>query len=566
MAEICRRLDGIPLAIELAAARVAGLPLDEIANRISESFDLLIARGHSRPARHQTLRAALEWSHELLSEPERSVFRRLGVFSGGWTLAAAEFVCPGVGVDARDVADLLAALVEQSLAVLEGESGEMRYRLLEPVRLQAQGYLAASNESENVRNRHRAYFVQFAERAGPEMHRAEQAAWAGRIDRDLDNLRSAVRSAETASDADTALRIAGALWWYLWVRGRMRDGLRWLESARDKADVTPMARMAGLRAAGMLLGATGQSDAAAASAGALIELARGAGDHAEIGRALTLRGMEHFRSGDPVGAEPVFVEALAEARIADNAMLIPNALVNLGQIAAARGDLERAEDLYREGLERFEAEGDLWGVAYASNNLSCLLRDRGEVGEAVRLSLRATELLDQIGDRFYVIFALEDLARAVARTGRWGAAAQLFGAANGLRLATGALLPPGGQGEHDRDLEQLRSQLGERRFAKAWQTGREERLALLLAELRGVGTPDRRGTPAAGGPGGQLTARELEVAKLIERGFTNRQVADALVITPGTVGVHVEHILAKLDLQSRHQVGDWIRAQEAPTD
>jgi len=567
VAEICGRLDGIPLALELAATRVAGLTLEQIAERLRASFAVLIGGGRSRPARQQTLRATLEWSHDLLSTAERAVFRRMGAFTGGWTMPAAEFVCAGDGVNVEDVADLVAGLVEKSLVVLDERDGDARYRFLEPVREYAHGQLAASDESERTRDRHRAFFVNYAERAGPEMHRAEQAAWMRRLDRDLDNLRLAVRTAHARSDAESALRLAGALWWYLWVRGHLREGLQWLEPALGQDDVSEHAKIAGLGAAAMLLGSLGRSDEAAARAAEMVALARRVGDIAGAARAATLLAMELFRRGDPEQALPLFEDALAGAREAAHPMLLGNALVNLGQVLRQNGAPGRAEDLYRQGLAQFEGAGDVWGIAYAANNLAYLLLRRGEHEEAACLSAQAVRLLAGLGDRFYLIFAVEDLARASATAGYGRSAARLFGAAHALRLATGALLPPGGREEYQRDLGGIRAHLGERAFEGAWTEGECRPLDVLGDE---TDPPAQKPTPSPvaglGGSGGLLTQRELEVARLIGRGRSNRQIAEQLVITAGTAGVHVEHILRKLDMQSRHQVADWARARGLVND
>jgi non-specific serine/threonine protein kinase len=562
VAEICSRLDGIPLALEMAASRVAGLPLDQIAERLRGSFDLLISKGRAQPARHQTLRATLEWSHDLLAGAERAVFRRLGAFAGGWTMRAAEFVCAGEGVEAGDVADVLASLVEKSLVVLDERDGEVRYRFLEPVRAYAQGRLAAAGESEGARDRHRAFFVMYAERAGPEMHRAEQAAWMRRLDRDLDNLRRAVRTAHARSDAESVLRLAGALWWYLWVRGHLREGLQWLEPALAADNISERARIAGLGAAAMLLGSLGRSEEAVARAEAMLSLAPRVGDRAEMARAATLLAIESARRGEPERALPLFERALADGRAAKHPMLIANALVNLGQVRRLVGELAPAEDLYRQGFAEFERLGDVWGIAYAANNLAYLLRQKGDPEQAARLSAQAVRLLTGLGDRFYLISAVEDLARASADARRSRSAARLFSAAHALRLATGALLAPGGREEYERDLGRVRAALGESAFAKAWAEGEQHPLDVLGEEAEPP--PERPALDAAaalGGPGGLLTPRELEVVRLIGRGRSNRQIAEKLVITAGTAGVHVEHILRKLDLQSRHQVADWARAR-----
>jgi DNA-binding CsgD family transcriptional regulator len=248
-------------------------------------------------------------------------------------------------------------------------------------------------------------------------------------------------------------------------------------------------------------------------------------------------------------------------------MLIGNALVNLGQVVRQRGEPGRAEELYQEGLAQFESVGDVWGIAYAANNLAYLLLRRGEHEEAARLSAQAVRLLTGLGDRFYLIFAVEDLARASVTAGRSRSAARLFGAAHALRLSSGALLPPGGREEYQRDLGRVRADLGELSFERAWTEGERRPLDVLADE---VDPPTEESTPGPaaglGGAGGLLTPRELDVARLIGRGHSNRQIAEELVITVGTAGVHVEHILRKLDMQSRHQVADWARAHGLVND
>ena len=570
VAEICTRLDGIPLALELAATRVAGLPLEQIAERLRGSFALLIGNGRRRPERHQTLRATLEWSHQLLSPAEQALFRRLGAFAGSWTMSAAESVCAGAGVAASDIGDLLAGLVEKSLVGLEAVDGETRYRFLAPVHEYAQGQLAASGESDVIRNRHCDFYVREAERARPELHRAEQAGWLRRLDRDFDNLRTAIKTAHDRADSERALRLAGALWWYLWVRGYLREGVRWLEPAIGSSEVSAQARLAGLGAATMLLGALGRSHEATAYADEMMALANQVGDRAEVARAATLLGLERLRSGDLAGTRPLFETALVHALAAGDPMMIAHARVNLGSVLP-RAEAEDAEDLYRQGLAEFEAVGDQWGIAYAANNLATLLRERGEPATAAGLSARAVRLLANLGDRFYLIFAVEDLARALPAVPRGETVACLFGAAHGLRQATGALLSPGSREEYERGVAAVRRDLGEVAFAAAWAAGMRRPLDDLVneamaPETRARGSQGPGGEAALAGPAGALTPREREVACLIGQGYSNRQIADELVITVGTAGIHVEHILRKLELRSRHQVATWARAHGLVTD
>jgi predicted ATPase/DNA-binding CsgD family transcriptional regulator len=563
VAEICRRLDGIPLALELAATQVGGLPLEQIAERLRGSFASLLGQRRARSARHQTLRATLEWSYELLAPFEQAAFRRLGALAGGWSTAAAEAICTCGDVNRADVVDVLASLVNKSLVVLDESDGEARYRFLEPVREYAQGQLAASADSQASRDRQRAYFVAFAERSEPELHRFDQAMWLRRLDRDLDNIRLAVRTGRAHSDAESVLRLAGALWWYLWIRGNLREGLEWLDGLLDVSDVSERARLVGLRAAAMLLGALGRTTEASNRAAELMALAERMGDFAETARAATLAGLEQFRAANIEGAFLFFERALTDARRAEHPMLVGNALVNLGSIMLERHAVGQAEQLCREGLAQLQAEGDVWGIAYATNILAGLVRRQGHNEQAAQLSGKAVRLLASLGDRFYLILAVEELARARLNTGQWRAARRLLGAAHALRLASGALLSPFAEAENERATTRIRAALGEQAFEEAWSEGVHHPLHVLQEETET--DIAQRASPTAssqvlGGPGGQLTPRERDVARLIGHGYSNRRIAEELVISVGTAGVHVEHILRKLDLQSRHQVADWANA------
>lgn len=554
VADICCRLDGIPLALELAAVRASTMTLEALAYRLADGFDLLIAKARSRPERQQTMRAVLEWSYALLSDQEQIVLRRLGVFPGSWTLGAAEMVCAADGVD---VVLVLGDLVDKSLVVLTATDGEARYRLLAPVREYAAGKLAASDEHELVRDRHLAFFVALAEQAESEIHQADQVAWIHRLDEDLDNIRLAVRTGLARGDADSVLRLAGGLWWYVWQRGHMREGVTWVDPALDAAEVPGNVRVRGLRAAGMWHGSLGHHERAMAIETEMLGLATASGDLPEISRAETMLGIEQLRQGDLARARPYFERALATAREADHPMMIGNALVNLGHVAAEDRGPGEAELLFREGLATFETSGDRWGVAYASNYLATLRRGAGDHAGAIELSARAVGLLEELGDRFYLVFAVEDLGRGLAGTGRSVTAARLFGAAESIRRTTGTLLSPGAREDYNATLAGLERAIGESACGLARDEGARMSLTALLDEAT---APEPQGDPTAlAGPNGALTRRETEVARLLAAGLTNKEIAAQLVIAVGTAGIHTERILRKLDLRSRHQIAEWGR-------
>jgi len=563
--EICTVLDGIPLALELAATRANSMTLEALADRLRSEIPLLVPKSHARPERQQTMRAALQWSHDLLSAAEQTVFRRLGAMAGSWTMEAAEFVCRDDDTT-ETVADLVSGLVDKSLVVHSTLDGESRYRLLAPIREFAAGRLAASGDSERARTRHCAFYVRQAERAEPEIHRSQQAAWVRRLDSDLDNMRAAIRTANARSDAESVLRLVGALWWYLWQRGHLREGVKWLEPALGDPDVSTHARIVGLRAAAMLHGSLGNSADAHGYASEMLDLARREGDSAQVARATMLLALEMLRRGEVTATRPYFEHALAAARAINDPMMIGHALVHLGEVVGLDEGVEAGESLQRQALAHFESTGDLWGTAYASNYLAAVARATGRHEAAAELSAGAVQLFDGLRDRFFQIFALEDLGRAVAAAGRKESAARLFGAADALRRATGALVSPLSKEGHNRAIAQITASLGLPKFESAWAAGARQPVADLVNEAL-TRTPNSAGPPnPPGGSGGALTRRELEVARLMANGRTNRQIAEELVITVGTAGVHVEHILRKLDLRSRHQVAGWAREHGLVTD
>src|ERR671916_378267 len=253
--QICYRLDGIPLAIELAAARAKVLSVEQIAERLDDSFGLLSAGGRTAMPRHRTLHATMDWSHELLSLEERALFRRLSVFAGGFTLEAAESVCAGAGLERDEVLDLLSHLVDKSLVIMREESGEARYRLLETVRQYAREKLSESGEAEQASERHAGYYLALAEEAEPELKGAGQVAWLEQLEREHDNLRAAMRWLLGRGELEEAARLGWALWLFWGIRAHFAEGRRSMEqalSAEGSAGLTEAARAMALFVAGMM--------------------------------------------------------------------------------------------------------------------------------------------------------------------------------------------------------------------------------------------------------------------------------------------------------------------------
>ncbi len=334
VAQICRRLDGIPLAIELAAARIKVLSADQIAARLDDSFRLLTGGSRTGLPRQQTLRATMDWSYDLLSDQERAVLRRLSVFAGGWTLEAAEAVCAGEGVEAADVLDLITQLVNKSLVVAETQAGEARYRLLETVRQYGRTRLAEAGEATGVAIRHRDWYLQLAERAEPEFFGPGQRAWLDRLETEHDNLWAALEwSKAEPGGAEASLRLAGSLTWFWFIRGHWREGRRWLEGALARSDDAPPAVLPGaIQGATFFAWRQGDHRRAAELGEQGLAVCRQVGDRQNMARLLLWLGITAMRETDYERAAALFEDSLAIARDLGNKWQTGLVLAQMGII------------------------------------------------------------------------------------------------------------------------------------------------------------------------------------------------------------------------------------------
>ncbi|HET7488920.1 MAG TPA: tetratricopeptide repeat protein [Acidimicrobiales bacterium] len=430
VAEICRRLDGVALAIELAAARVAVLRPAEIAARLSDRFKLLSGGSRLGPARHRSLQAALDWSHELCSAPERALLRRLSLFPAGATLDAAVEVCAGGDVPPAEVFDTMAALVAKSLVVAETSGVETRFRLLETVRLYARDRLDEAGELEDALRRHASWYTDLAESAEVHLTGRDQGSWLRRIEIEHDNVRAALEWAIGGGDAELAQRLSGALtlWWR--VRGYFSEGRSYLDEALAVGPSTPDGvRAKALWGVGFLatmLGDTDQSAACleealslyrrlgdrkgsarslllladcrvhcdASSAMALLEesagLAREVGDEWCLAHARALCGLALVMQGDPVAARPVLDEAVAVARRSHDDQGLRMAMAVLGQLALGQGDYDVAQQAFEEVAVVTRDLGEVYGTAVALIGLGEIALARGDY-ETARCTLEGGE-------------------------------------------------------------------------------------------------------------------------------------------------------------------------------
>lgn len=472
--ELCRRLDGLPLAVELAAARMQVLTPQQITARLDDRFRLLTGGGPTAPARHQTLRAVVDWSYGLLDSPERALLDRLAVFSGGWSLEAAEAVGAGRPIERDDVLELLSRLVDRSWVVAEtAEDAALRYRMLETLRQYAWERLGERGETEASQNRHAGYFLDLAEQAEPALGRPEQAGWLARLEREHDNLRAALRWALEVGAGETPLRLAGALARFWELHGYLSEGQRWLDMALAQSGAaTAEVRSKSLNGAGNLAARRGEFAQANRLFQESLALRRQLGDTRGVAIALNNLGLVAREQGDYLAARACYDESLTLKREMGDQRGVAIALNNLGLVTRDLGDDAGAHALHHESLTRFQDLEDTWGIALALNNLGRVARVQGDFPGARALHLESLSLRRDLGDQLAITYSLDDLGRLALGEGDHKRAVRLFAAAAALREAIGAPLPPADREDYERSVSAARSALGDAAFAVAWADGR----------------------------------------------------------------------------------------------
>jgi tetratricopeptide (TPR) repeat protein len=477
--EVCRRLDGMPLALELAAARVTILSPEQIAARLDQRFQLLTGGGRTALPRHQTLRATLDWSHDLLAERERALLWRLSVFAGGFTLDAAEAVSAGGGdgdrtpIDAADVLDLLGRLVDKSLVVADDQGRLVRYRLLETVREYAAERLRADGEARATRERQAGWCLALAQTAWPHRQGPGESAWLERLTVEHDNIRTALGWCLTdEGDVALGLRLAARLWWVWFVRGHYSEGRQWLGAllARD-CTAPPDVRASALEGAGVLAKDQGDHDEAERLIEKSLALRRGLGDKDMVAGTLTNLGIVVSARGDYDRARALYDEALALRRASGDRKGVAMALGNLGIVAWRQGELDQAVALTEEGVAVLREVGDTRNVAAGLHNLGSIHRDQGALERSAARYRESLALHAEVQDRLLAARSVEGLGVVAALRGDAARGTRLCGAAAALRAAIGAPLQPAGRAVVERAAAAARAALGEAAFAAAWMAG-----------------------------------------------------------------------------------------------
>ncbi|MGE5139720.1 MAG: tetratricopeptide repeat protein [Rudaea sp.] len=604
VARICARLDGIPLALELAAARVKVLSVEQIADRQENRFELLTVGSRTAVPRHQTLRSAIDWSFDLLTEAERILFRRLAVFAGNFTLEAAEQICADPGAEPKIlghlIVDLLAHLVDKSL-VLAHQDREARYRLLETIGQYALEKLEQARELATESERHSDYFIRLAAEAQPKLISAEQKATLQQIETEHDNLIAALDWSLESGHLSQALRLGSSLSGFWHARGYLTEGRTWLGKvlARTESLAKTPDRAEVLTAHGVLTWMQGDPDLARKELGEAASMAQELGATNVLAEALTWLGFIATDHGQHDQARAMVERSVRLSEEAEDRWNLAHSLYVLGRVYMNLGDIGQASSLYEKSLKIFRELGDRSGTAVVIGNMGVIADRTGDVATASKLIEERLRLAEELGSKKQIEFALywlgilayhaghnqeaetrfkqalelawqiglkgpaSDALEAlgwVAHTNRQPArAARLMGAAGSLfkrqNLYTFDL------GEHGRKLTALRGELGVEEFNAAWVEGVAMTWdqAIEYAWQVQAPTSDRHFTPrqAAKHEYGGLSPREREVSMLIAQGKSNRQIAQALVISERTVTTHVANILSKLGFSSRAQVAAW---------
>ncbi len=616
---ICRALDGMPLAIELAAARVRALSVEQISARLDDRFGLLTAGDRSAAPRQRTLRGAIEWSYELLTGPERALFRRLSVFSG-WSLEMAEQVCSDEDIPAGDVFGLTAALVDKSLVVLEPEVlGQARYRMLDTIREYAAKQLAQAGEAAAFQLRFRDYALRTVEHNMAIGMARIPASWAARVDvfrrYDVDggNVAQVLNWCLDRGDAEAGLRICAAVspCWIVW--GTFGEGGEWLRSflALDMSAVPARVQGAGTVVRGQLalssdpalagsLAAdglklcreaddgywtavalnllseialhTGRTGEAAASANEALAIAQAAGDGWNEGYALGTRAAIAARLGQLREAEQLATASVSVMRRIDQQWGAARALLGLGDLARFRHHPGEAHGWYVEALVILREIGARPEIARCLAGLGRVAMDLGAIEQARRHLTRSLRLSHATGTRIGVARGLEAFAALAGHENRPELAVQLAAAATALREMAG--LPPVSGSRTESYLASARRLLGDAAVARLWTSGRASTSEAAVALALDSPSPSPTAPAAAAGDGpiltvvgsyevaaappSSLTRREHQIAALVASGRSNKAIAGELSISPTTAARHIANIMAKLGFTSRTQIAAWV--------
>jgi predicted ATPase/DNA-binding CsgD family transcriptional regulator len=566
--EVCRKLDGMPLAIELAAARVKVLSVAQISERLERCFSLLTTDSSTTVPRQRTLRATIDWSHGLLSEDEGVLFRRLSVFSSGFNLDAAEDVCSARHLKPEDVFKLVSRLVDKSLVVAAEQGGdEARYRLLEPVRQYAWEKLAEAGELAEIRRRHAGFFLKMAEAAELVIMGPGQDAWVNQLEQEHDNLRAALGWLREEREAEQGLKLAGALGRFWWFRGYFSEGRTRIEEFLELAGAASQrtaAQAKALHVLGVLIYRSadysgGDQEAARSRLEESIETYKELGDAPRATAVLRELGYLSAEAGDWETARYSLEESLRVGRQSGDEHGMALTRSYLGIMAVLRGERDSGRAHLEESLEVLRRSGELPEVkvcAFYRGLLACDEDDYATARARFAETVEDAPLLQTY--RYAVPWVLQGYAKLATGEGRYARALRLEGAAVALNRALGQSVGPASKAYFQRGLEPVWQALGEQESKAAFEEGQSMSFDVALAYAMEAPPPQARAKHLGGvdreaiqGSPTTLSARELEVLTLVAEGLTDSQVAKRLYLSPRTVSHHLRSAYRKLGVSTR---------------
>ncbi len=561
VALLCHRLDGIPLAIELAAAWLRTLSLEQILDRLDNRYSLLTRGNRVGPRRQQTLRALIDWSFGLCNPDEQQMWACLSVFADGFTLEAAEQV-GGARCPPAVVLDVLSGLVDKSILVRDDDEGTVRFRMLDTIRQYGQDRLRESGREQDVRRRHLAYYRRMAALADAQWCSPAQLDWIRRIRSEQANLRVALDFCLTTPGlAETALSIMVALWQYWAAIGLLSEARFWFDRGLSKATEPDGIRAIGLQSAAHAASLQGDITAAASLLAEARDLAARLHDQRVLARIACVEGRLAAISGD----RPAAVERSQDARRRfadlDEPFGLAQSLLYLGLAHGIREEQDAAAIVFAECVALTERFGEYCFRSFALCGLGLAAWQLGELEQAMEHHAAAISLKYAFHDHAGIAVALEQQAWVMASAGRHHESAVLLGAAGRIWRETGASIAAFGLAPfHHRCEASLRRVLGQRKLERALAQGAELDLdEAVAAATQGTGTPVAHPVVPAGEPEVPLTLRERQVADLVARGLSNKEIASYLVIAQRTAEGHVERILGKLGFTSRAQIIAWVK-------
>jgi non-specific serine/threonine protein kinase len=548
VAEICRRLDGLPLAIELAAARTKILSPHALLARLSDRLQILTEGPRDAPQRLQTMSAAIAWSYDLLTEAEQSFFRRLSIFSGGFGIEAATAVHDPESP--QDVFELVASLVDKSLlSQVESVTGDARFVMLETIRDFGLTELVRHGEEDNARRRQADWLETMIETARPTFNtRRGMGPWLDRFEEEHDNIRSVLDWQVSAGEAVAALKLCGGLYWFWYIRGYLAEGQARIEHVLALAPDAPLEhRGRAWLGAAMMAHWQGDDDRAEPWVRQAIALSRQAGDEYGAVFGMGVLALVAEDSGRFEEAVEPLEKALELAEKGGFPPTVALIMDHLGVVAWGQGQLERAIDYWERGLAIHREVGDLWGASIALSYLGIAACELQDLASAMAMQKESLTYRWEIRNTEDVAHGLSNMAMVAVAAGAIERAARLFGAAESTHELIGNPVKEPEKTIYQRYIDKTRASMDAESFQAAWTAGRALNLETAVAEAL---LPIEI-TPAGGERRFDLTDRELEVLRLLAQGKSDRDIGEELFISTRTAQTHVSHILAKLGVSSR---------------